>query len=291
MVMNDTCAIHRSRVPRRSFGRVKWGVTTVEDKRGPGLDFSLCFVCGSRPWGAAAFHLCLFILLLKLLNVRRFPPPSSRIYQLRYIVSRNPGGRRDMLLESPRCWGGSRCWGDRAAGSSGDRQGLPEVVVLEQKKNRWDGRLAAVLLSRGGVAAVREGVEESAPFAWRPKLAAIRHVWGGAGNGGLAAGCPRPEEPSPSARRRRSIGPSTKDVQYHRMAPRLSRSAGWGPSGSVSGNRTEIFFSLSPLSLLCHSSFFRLLFSRLICPYPQVRRGRPDGLPPGEGGSRAQSRG
>ncbi len=274
MVMNDTCATHRSRVPRRSFGRVKWGVTTVEDERGPGLDFSLCFVCGSRPWGAAAFQLCLFILLLKLLNVRRFPPPSSRIYQLRYIGARNPGGRRDTLSESP------RCWGDRAAGSSGDRQGLPEAVVLEQKKNRWDGRLAAVLLGRGGVAAVREGAEESAPFAWRPKLAAIRHVWGGAGNGGLAAGCPRPEEPSPSARRRRSIGPSTKEVQYHRMA-------GWGLSGSVSGNRTEIFFS----SLPSHSSSFRLLFSRIVCPYPQVCRGRPDGLPPGEGGSRAQSRG
>ncbi len=65
MIMNDTCTTHRSRVPRRSFGRVKWGVTTVEDKRGPGLEFSLCFVCGSRPWGAAAFLLCLFILLLK----------------------------------------------------------------------------------------------------------------------------------------------------------------------------------------------------------------------------------
>ncbi len=47
-----------------------------------------------------------------------------------------------------------------AAGSSGDRQGLPEAVVLEQKKNRWDGRLAAVLLGRGGVAAVREGAEK-----------------------------------------------------------------------------------------------------------------------------------
>ncbi len=210
---------------------------------------------------------------------------------------RNPGGRRDTLSESPRCWGGSRCWGDRAARSSGDRQWLPEAVVLEQKKNRWDGRLAAVLLGRGGVAAVREGAEESprSPGGRSLKPAAIRQVGGGAGNGGLAAGCPRPEEPSPSARRRRSIGPSTKDVQYHRMAPRVSRSVGWGPSSSVSGNRTEIlFFFLSPLSRLCHSSSFRLLFSRLVCPYPQVRRGRPDGLPPGEGGgggSRAQSHG
>ncbi len=59
-------------------------------------------------------------------------------------------------------------------------------------------------------------------------------------------------------------------------------------------DRDFIFF-LSPLSLLCHSSSFCLLFSRLVCPYPQERRGRPYGLPPGEGGggggSRAQSRG
>ncbi len=57
----------------------------MEDERGPGLDFTLCFVCGSRPRGAAAFLLCLVILLLKCLNVRRFPPPSSRIYEQRYI--------------------------------------------------------------------------------------------------------------------------------------------------------------------------------------------------------------
>ncbi len=49
MVMSDTCATHRSRVPRRSSGRIKGGVTTEEDERGPGLDFNLCFVCGSRP--------------------------------------------------------------------------------------------------------------------------------------------------------------------------------------------------------------------------------------------------
>ncbi len=60
-IMSDTCATHRSRVPRRSSGRIKGGVTTVEDERGPGLDFNLCFVCGSRPWGAAALLLCLFI--------------------------------------------------------------------------------------------------------------------------------------------------------------------------------------------------------------------------------------
>ncbi len=76
----------------------------MEDEGGPGLYFSLCIVCGSRPWGAAAFHLCLFILLLKLLNVRRFPPPPSRVYQLRYIgltdsVSLLPPGSRHQCNE------------------------------------------------------------------------------------------------------------------------------------------------------------------------------------------------
>ncbi len=60
MIMSDTCTTHRSRVPRRSSGRIKGGATTVEVERRPGLDFSLCFVCGSRPWGAAALLLCLF---------------------------------------------------------------------------------------------------------------------------------------------------------------------------------------------------------------------------------------
>ncbi len=79
---------------------IKGGVTrqwkTREDQA---WNFSLCFVCGSRPWGAAAFHLCLFILLLNVLNVRRFPPPSSRIYHLRHIGAEAPpppGGQRGL---------------------------------------------------------------------------------------------------------------------------------------------------------------------------------------------------
>ncbi len=156
--------------------------------------------------------------------------------------------------------------------------------MLEQWKSRWDGRLAAVLLGRGGVAAFREGAEESAPFTSGPEPAAIRQVGGGAGNGGLAAGCPQLEEPSPSARRRRSVKPSTKDVQYHRMAPRVRAAQLVEDRAAVCpGTGPRCFFFLSPLSLLCHSSSFHLLFSRLVCPYPQVHRGRPNGLPPGEG--------
>ncbi len=51
----------------------------MKDARGPGLDFYLCFVCGSRSRGAGAFILCLIILLLKC-----FKCPSSCIYELCY---------------------------------------------------------------------------------------------------------------------------------------------------------------------------------------------------------------
>ncbi len=144
--------------------------------------------------------------------------------------------------------------------------------MLEQWKSRWDGRLAAVLLGRGGVAAVQEGAEESAPFAKRPEPAAIRHVWGGAGNGGLAAGCPRLEEPSPSARRRRSVRPSTKDVQYHRMAPRGRASQLVEDQATVcpgTGPRFFFFFSSLP------SLFLLILPSPFLSPCLSLPPGTP----------------
>ncbi len=104
--------------------------------------------------------------------------------------------------------------------------------------------------------------------------------------GGIAAGCPRPEEPPPSARRRRSIGPSTKvcPVPSHGTA-----------SEPLSWLRTErqcvrepdrdflFIFPLSPLSSL----------SLLILPSPFLspRLSLPPGTPrpplrapPGRGG-------
>ncbi len=141
------------------------------------------------------------------------------------------------LVPETREEGGTRC--QRALAAEGDR-GAEEIGQQEVAR-------PPVAARSGGAGAKEEQVGRKtrcrapgsrrggcrprgsggiAPFAWRPKPAAICHVWGGAGNGGLAAGCPRPEEPPPSARRQRSIGPSTKDVQYHRMAPRVNRSAG-----------------------------------------------------------------
>ncbi len=181
---------------------------------------------------------------------------------------------------------GSRKWRRPPVAARSGGAGAKEEQVGRRTRCRAPGTRRGGCRPRGS-----GGV---APFAWRPKPAAIRHVWGGAGNGGLAAGCPRPEEPPPSARRRMSIGPSTKEVQYHRMAPRVNRSAGWGPSGSVSGNRTEIFyfFFLSPLSRLCHSSSFRLLSLASSILTPRYAAAALTGSPRerGEGGSRAQSR-
>ncbi len=55
MIMSDTCATDRSRVPRRSSGRIKGGATMREDQA---WTFILCFVCVSCPRS--------FILLLNL---------------------------------------------------------------------------------------------------------------------------------------------------------------------------------------------------------------------------------
>ncbi len=160
MIMNDTCATHRSRVPRRSFGRNKRRSDDIgrRERTRPGFYFMFCVWQSSVRGCRVSF---VFVYLIRC--VKCSPVPASFFPYIRTLLHwcRSPGGRRDTLSESPRCWGGSRCWEDRAAGSGGDRQWLPEAVVLEQKKNRWDGRLAAVLLGRGGVAAVREGAEES----------------------------------------------------------------------------------------------------------------------------------
>ncbi len=59
------------------------GAMTVEHESGPGLDFIWCFVCGSRPWGAATLLLCLFILL-NLFECSPVPASFFPFYELCY---------------------------------------------------------------------------------------------------------------------------------------------------------------------------------------------------------------
>ncbi len=182
---------------------------------------------------------------------------------------------------------------------------LRGIAVLRRSGSRKKRR-PLVAARGGGAGAMEEQVGRKARCrapgtrrgGCRPRGSggggAVRQVGGGAGNGGLAAGCPRPEEPSPSARRRMSIGPSTKEVQYHRMAPRVSRSAGWGRSGSVSGNRAEFFFFFfslpSLVSVTPHPSVSFSLASSVLT--PRCAAAALTGSPQerGEGGSREQSR-
>ncbi len=111
MIMNDTCATQRSQVSRRSFGKDK---RRSDDSGGrKRTRHGFYFMCGSRPWEAATFLLCLFILLLKSLNVPRSPSPSvfyehcyKHFLKVMYLVSvwnrteqqihreKNVGGRK-----------------------------------------------------------------------------------------------------------------------------------------------------------------------------------------------------
>ncbi len=198
---------------------------------------------------------------------------------------RSPGWRRDTLSGSPRCWVGSRCWGDRAAGSGAETaSGCP-------KRWCWSKR-------RTG------GTEDSLPCSWDEE-------------GWL------PSERERRSRRRSPVGrsllpsarlveeqgtgdslPAALDRRSHRRPPGGGGASGRPPkrSSTIAWHREWaaqlvedraavcpgtgprfFFFPLSPLSSLS-LLILPSPFSRLVCPYPQVRRGRPDGLPPGEGG-------
>ncbi len=128
-----------------------------------------------------------------------------------------------------------------------------------------------------------------------PEPAAIRQVGGGAGNGGLAAGCPRLEEPSPAARRRKghravhqrgpvpSHGTASEPLSWLRTERQCVRET---------GPRFLFFFPLSPslFSVTPHPSV-SFLSPRLSLP-PRYAAAALTGSPRerGEGGSRAQSR-
>ncbi len=167
-----------------------------------------------------------YLMIKCVLNVRRFPPPSSRTYLLHYIgaEAREEGGTRcqralaaewDRSAEEigqqevaetasgcPQRW----CWSKRRTGGTEDS--LPcswdEEGWLPSERERRSRRRSPVGRSLLPSARLVEeqGTGDSLPAAldWRSH----RRPPGGG----------------------RGIGPSTKEVQYHRMAPRVSRSVG-----------------------------------------------------------------
>ncbi len=81
----------------------------MEEERGPGLDFNLCFVCAAvvREGLPLYFCICLFVLL-NLMNVRRFLPPSSRSTNVVTLVPK-PGRKEGHAVREPSLLRGSRC--------------------------------------------------------------------------------------------------------------------------------------------------------------------------------------
>ncbi len=272
--MSDTCATHRSRVPRRSSGRIKGGATTVEDERGPGLDFNLCFVCGSRPWGAAALLLCLLICLLNFFKCSPVPASFFPIYELCYIGAETRRKEGHAVRRSP------RCWGDRGAEEVG-QHGEAETASGCPRRWCWNDR-------RSG------GTEGSLPCSWveegwLPSKRERRSRRRSPGGRSLLPSAMSGEEQGtgdslPATLDRRShrrppggggaLRPSTKDVQYHRMAPRVRASQlVEDRAAACPGTGSRFFFSfpLSPLSSL----------SLLILPSPFLspRLSLPPGTP------------
>ncbi len=233
------------------------------------------------------FSFVFVYFVIKVLNVRRFLPPSSRIYQLHYIgaETREEGGTR--------CQRALAAEGDRGAEEIGQQEEA-ETVSGCPKRWCWSKR-------RTG------GTEDSLPCSWVEEgwLPSERERRSRPVRLEAEACC----HPSCLGRSRergtRCQLPSTvgaiavrQEADEHRAVHQRGPVPSHGTASEpLSWLRTErqcvrepdrdlfiFYFFYFFLSRLCHSSSFCLLFSRLVCPYPQVRPGRPDGLPPGEGG-------
>ncbi len=204
------------------------------------------------------------------LNVRRFPPPSSRTYQLHYIgaEAREEGGTR--------CQRALAAEWDRGAEEIGQQEVAETASGCPQRwcwsKRRTGGTEDSLPCSwdeEGWLPSERERRSRRRSPVGRSLLPSARLVEE-QGNGGLAAGCPRLEEPSPAARRRKG------HRAVHQRGPVPSHGTASEP---LSWLRTErqcvrepdrdffYFFPLSPLSSLS-LLILPSPFSRLVCPYP-----------------------
>ncbi len=96
MIMSNTCATHTVSSPTEELRKDKRRSDDSGRRERTSPGFSVCFVCGSCPWGAGALLLCLF-MLLSLLNVRRFPPPSSRSTNCVHSKSNLKVGKRFLV--------------------------------------------------------------------------------------------------------------------------------------------------------------------------------------------------
>ncbi len=83
--MSDTCTTHRFQVPRRSSGRKKGGAMTVEDERGPGLDFYFVFCVRQSSVRGCRFTFLFGYFVIKVFKCLLVPASFFPIYEMCYI--------------------------------------------------------------------------------------------------------------------------------------------------------------------------------------------------------------
>ncbi len=200
---------------------------------------------------------------------------------------RNPGGRRDMLSEEALAAEGDRGAEEvRQHGEAETASGCPRRWCWSDRRSGGtEGSLPCSGVKEGWLPSERERRSRRRSPGGRSLLPSAML----GEEQGTGTRCRLPSNQR-SHRRPPGGGASShppKDVQYHRMAPQVRASQLVEDRAAVcrgTGPRNFFFIFLSPLSRLCLSSSFHLVFSRLVCPYPQVRHGRRDRLPPQRGG-------
>ena len=170
----------------------------------------------------------------------------------------------------------------------GDGAGSKEDLVGRRARCRPPGsrRDGCHPRGSGGVAPVRRG----------PEPVAVGHDGGGAGDGRLAASCPRSEEPSPSARRRRSVEPSPNGCPVPSHGTASDSQLVEDRAAVCPGTGSRIFFCLfvcfsslpSLVSVAPHASVSFSLASSVHTPRYRSRRDRS---PHGRGGGSRRSLG
>ncbi len=237
--------------------------------------------------GCRFFQLCLFILLLKCIKCS--PVPASFFPYLLTSLHwcPKPGRKEGHAVREPSLLRGIAVL--RRSGSRKKRR--PPVAArsggagaMEEQVGRKT-RCRAPGSRRGGCRP--RGSGGVGPVHLEAEACCHPPCLGRSRERGTRCGCPRPEEPSPSARRRRSIGPS------HQRGPVPSHGTASEPLSCWlrterqcvrEPDRDFIFiFPLSPLSSLS-LLILPSPFSRLVCPYPQERPRPPLRAPPGRGG-------
>ncbi len=173
---------------------------------------------------------------------------------------------------------GSRKWRRPPVAARSGGAGAKEEQVGRKTRCRAPGTRRGGCHPRGsgGVGAVRQwaGACCHPPGWWRSRERGTRCRL--PSTGGAIAGRQEAEGASGRPPKRSSTIAWHREWAAQLVEDRAAVCPGTGPR--------FIYFFLSPLSLLCHSSSFRLLSLASSVLTPQVRRGRPDGLPPGEGG-------